>query len=404
MTTSRKAEPIKKVELKDGSHRYRFVIDMGKKPNGKRDQRTFTLRTMKEARAERARIISERASGVLVRPNRKLTVREYFEGWIDSKAGKKPSTVQCYRDALRPLIELYGHLPLQQLDVPHLERIKNGMQSGELRRVGRAGEPMAPRTINLFLTSVTTALKAAMKRRIIAVNVGECVDRVESNPDAGADRGEWQLEHVKAFLAHVRGHRLYGAFFLSCCGLRRGEVLGLCWPAVSLSGDKPTLTVRRNRVQVDGKVYEGTPKSKASRRTLPLVGPMLTALTELQLRQREEWDAAGEAYQPACPLCGEAHVVADELGRPYQRPEWYSDEFERQLRAARKVADLPRVPLHGSRHAAASLLGSMGLPILNVAAWLGQSQISVTAGYQHAGSDGLSDVAQRFSDALTGEE
>ncbi|MGH3679145.1 MAG: site-specific integrase [Natronosporangium sp.] len=397
----RQRDPIRRVELADGTVRYRFVIDMGKRADGRRDQRTFTFDSMREARAERARIISERADGRLVRPNRKLTVREYFEGWIESKVSKKPSTIQCYRDALRPLIDLYGHLPLQQLDVPHLERIKKGMLAGELRRVGKAGAPLSPRTVNLFLTSVTTALKAAVKRRLLAVNVGECVDRVESDPDAGADRGQWELVHVQAFLAHVRGHRLAGAFFLSLCGLRRGEVLGLCWPAVTLSGDSPELTVRRNRVQVDGQVYEGTPKSKASRRTLPLVGPMLTALTQLQLRQREELEEAGEAYQPDCPLCGEAHVVADELGRPY-RPEWYSDEFERQLQAARKVADLPRVPLHGSRHAAASLLGAMGLPILDVAAHLGQSQISVTAGYQHASRAGLSDVALRISDVLTG--
>jgi integrase len=60
------------------------------------------------------------------------------------------------------------------------------------------------------------------------------------------------------------------------------------------------------------------------------------------------------------------HVVFDGLGRP----EWYSDEFNRQVEAA----GLPRVPLHGVRHAAALLLGSMGVPILHVAAWLGQSQ------------------------------
>jgi site-specific recombinase XerD len=68
-----------------------------------------------------------------------------------------------------------------------------------------------------------------------------------------------------------------------------------------------------------------------------------------------------------------------------------SDEFDRQVRAA----GLPRVPLHGVRHAAASLLGSLGVPILHVAAWLGQSQLSVTAGYQHAGAAGLAEVARR---------
>jgi integrase len=202
------------------------------------------------------------------------------------------------------------------------------MLSGELRRVGRAGEPLSPRTVNLFLGSVTTALRAAVKRRLVGVNVGECVDRVESDPDAGADRGGWQLDQTRAFLAHLRetDHRLYAAFLLSLSGLRRGEVLGLTWEAVDLVAG--TLTVRRNRVAVAGEVHTGTPKSRASRRTLPLPAPVVAALTALQLHQREEADRAAEAYDnPA------GFVVVNELGQPYV-PEWYSDEFTRQVRAA----------------------------------------------------------------------
>jgi integrase len=298
-------------------------------------------------------------------------------------------------DALRPVIEHYGHLPLQSLDVPHLEKLKRGMLSGELRRIGRKGEPLSPRTTNYMLTAVTSALRAAQRRRLVAFNVGEAVDRVESDPDAGADRSGWELEHVRRFLGHVRGHRLYGAFLLTCCGLRRGEVLGLRWSSVVLTGDSPTLSVTWNRVQVGNDLHEHSPKSRASRRTLPLPAPVVAALDGLLLAQREEAEQAAEAYRPDCPLCGGVHVVADELGRPY-RPEWFSDEFDRQARAA----GLPRVPLHGARHAAASLLGAMGVPILHVASWSGQSQISVTAGYQHAGAAGLADVAQRFADVL----
>jgi hypothetical protein len=38
----------------------------------------------------------------------------------------------------------------------------------------------------------------------VAVNV---VERVERDPDAGPEQVGWQAEHVRAFLAHVRGHR-----------------------------------------------------------------------------------------------------------------------------------------------------------------------------------------------------
>jgi hypothetical protein len=168
MAGSRKSDPIKRVELRDGRVRYRFVVDAGTKPNGSRDQRTFTFDTLREARAERARIISERAQGVYVRPNRKLTVREYFiDQWLPTKSGKKPTTQRCYLDALAQVLAEYGKLPLQSLDVPHLESLKRRMLSGELRRAGKAGTPLSARSVNLMLVTVSMGLKHAMKRGLV---------------------------------------------------------------------------------------------------------------------------------------------------------------------------------------------------------------------------------------------
>jgi hypothetical protein len=76
----RAADPIKKVVLADGRARYRFVIDVGKKPKidkktGKavlgsdrkpmmvRDQRTHTVDSHTEAKQKRAEIITEMAKG-----------------------------------------------------------------------------------------------------------------------------------------------------------------------------------------------------------------------------------------------------------------------------------------------------------------------------------------------------
>jgi integrase len=150
---------------------------------------------------ERARINSERAAGLLVRPNRQLTVGGFLGEWLESKQGRRPATYQGYLHALRPVIQRCGHLPLQALDVPHLETLKRAMLSG-----AAAGRP------------------------------GRCAT---VGPDADPERVGWQAEQVRAFLAHVRGHRLYAAFLLSCCGLRRGEVLGLQLPAVVLTGGRP---------------------------------------------------------------------------------------------------------------------------------------------------------------------
>ena len=405
----KKTDPIKKVELADGSTRYRFVVDVGKKPNGKRDQRTFTYDTYKEARNERARIINEKAVGTYVKPNKNLTVRGYFvDEWLPSKSGKKPSTVACYRNALAQFLDVYGDLALQQLDVPHLEELKRDMLSGKARRTGRLGEPMTPRSVNLMLTVVSMGLKVAHKRGLVARNVGEIVEKVPSDPDAGAGRGDWQTGDAKRFLRHVANHRLYAAFVCSALGLRRGEVCGLRWSDVDIAGDlaeerklpkgTPSIAVVNNRVAVDGEIVEGAPKGKGRRRVpyLPIPALLVDALKTAKAQQAKEKLAAGEAYG-TCPTCGAAHLVVDELGRPY-RPEWYSDQFARLAAAA----GVPAVVLHGARHSAASLLADMGVPDIVAAAWLGHTQIQVTQGYQHVQMKTLTKTSKQLGKLLAG--
>lgn len=405
---ARKTDPIKKVQLKDGRTRYRFVVDLGAKQDGKRDQRTFTYDKLGEARVERARIISERATGTLVRPNRKLTVAKVAADFLAAKAdaGKKPSTLQSYRDALAPLVDRHGLLPIQALDMGHLEALRRDMLAGRTRKLG-TGE-LAPRTVNLALGVATMMLKFAMRRRLVGHNVAELVDRAPADPDAGANRGAWQTAHAVAFLRYVREDRLYAAWLLSLLGLRRGEVVGLRWDDVDLTGARaqergflagtPTLTVVNNRIIVAGKVIEGTPKGRGRRRVphLPIPRLVVDALKVLKARHAAEKLAAGEAYG-TCPECGSAHVVADELGAPF-RPTRYSERFDALVKAAK----LPRLPLHGSRHVAASLLADLGVPDIVAAAWLGQTDVSVTKGYQHVMHDRLREASAVLGGALTG--
>ena len=55
---------------------------------------------------------------------------------------------------------------------------------------------------------------------------------------------------------------------LALCGLPRGEIAGLRWPNVDLN--PKTVTVSENRMTVGKEIMTGTPKSKASTRTLPM--------------------------------------------------------------------------------------------------------------------------------------
>lgn len=75
---SSKPRAVSRIKLADGRVRYRFVVDVGKKPDGKRDQRTFTYDLVEEAIAERARIIDQVRAGTYVplpKPWQRVTLR-----------------------------------------------------------------------------------------------------------------------------------------------------------------------------------------------------------------------------------------------------------------------------------------------------------------------------------------
>ena len=139
--------------------------------------------------------------------------------------------------------------------------------------------------------------------------------------------------------------RLHAAWRLSLYGLRRGEVLGLRWSDMDLKAK--TLTVNQARVLVEYRVRIEELKSQNGKRTLPLGGELVAALTLLHKLQMEESAAAGAAYQAGLAVLdwyqdGE-YMITDGLGMPVH-PEWYSDEFGRLL----KRAGLRRITLHDS--------------------------------------------------------
>ncbi|SCL17686.1 Phage integrase, N-terminal SAM-like domain [Micromonospora nigra] len=359
MAEARKADPIKKVTLASGAIRYRFVIDVGRKPDGRRDQRTYTCDSLKEARAKRARIIADRASGTFVRPE-KTTVAELIDKWLAGKRNLSTGTRRTYTDSLNHAKAHIGQLEAQKVTKADVDKMVTGLLASG-RRVGNVrSAKLAPRTVNAMLITLSAVFEDAVRQGFLGRNVVKLAERPKQTK---TEMQTWTADNAAVFLNAVADDRLFAAWQLSMYGLRRGEVLGLRWPDVDLIGK--TITVRWARTSVAGEIVEKEPKTERGKRTLPLDDALVAALTALQLRQRDEREEAGEAYAKPCTLadpatgevCTGSHVVVDEIGSPY-RPEWYGDRFDALARRAK----LPAIRLHDARHTCGTLMHLRGYP------------------------------------------
>jgi len=378
-------DPIKKITLKDGTVRYRFVVDVGLDEDGKRQQLTRTYDKLKEARDELARIRHETSQGTFVKPS-ELTVSEYLDEYFQGATrGRRESTKASYRYAFLPVRERLGHRTLQSVTKRDIENLVDWMLASGRRRGGKPGTPLGARSVRLTLGRLKAAFEMAVQEGKLVRNVVKLVEPPEYAP---AERDTWSQADVRTFLRVAAGDRLHAAWRLSLYGLRRGEVLGLRWSDVDLSAK--TLTVSQARVLVDCKVRVEPPKSRNGARTLPLDDVVVNALTELRKRQMQESAAAGRMYRAALAdldwyAPGAEYIVTDEFGIPLY-PEHYSDEFARLL----KHAGLRKIRLHDSRHTTLSLMEKAGVPISIISKWAGHYDSAFTMRtYVHASDEDL---------------
>ncbi|MFE3202289.1 tyrosine recombinase XerC [Embleya sp. NPDC059237] len=392
---------IKKIKLKNGKTRYRFVIDVARKDDGGRRQLTITTDTLTEAKNERARIISEQAKGTYVAPN-KMTVNELLDAWYKSATRDvEESTRSNYESTILPLRTRLGRLEVQKLTEGDVEDFVDWMISSGRRRAGKPGTGLSVATVQLSLRRLRTALKFAKRRRWVVSNVAEdvVITREDRKKAAGYQRDgrPWDETEVRTFIKAIKGHRLYGAMVLTLIAERPAEVCGVRWREdVDLEAE--TIRVGNTRTVVydrglpkgaRNKVVEKEPKTEAGNRKLPLPRPVTQGLKSFRAIQAAEKLAAGDAYTVS------GYVVVDEMGSPLN-----TTKLRREAYKLMDLAGVRRVQLYLARHAILSWMANNGVPDTVVSAWAGHTDLGFTKRtYVHsdplslkAGSDKLTEL------------
>ena len=155
-------------------------------------------------------------------------------------------------------------------------------------------------------------------------------------------------------------------------GLRRSEVLGLRWNDIDF--ENKTMCIQHTVVRYvenhkSQLLFSDIPKTKTSRRTLPIPNNLLVYLDDLRKKQMKYYSKNHIKY------CKDflKYICVDEFGnliKPAQLSRIYHSLMLKLNLNCR---------FHDLRHTCASLLIQQGVPMKSVSQWLGHSSMNVTS-------------------------
>jgi integrase len=366
--------------------RWEGRVDLGWE-DGRRRRKSVYGETQQEVQVKIRTLLADRDKGLPPADDR-LTVGAFLDHWLEHTA--KPKLRYSSHRGYEQIIRLHlkpklGKKRLSRLTADHVEEFMNA----------KIEEGLSPRTVQYCHAVLRHALNTAVRRNLVHRNVAALVSAptVRREPIT-----PYSIEEAQAFLQGVKGHPLEALFTLTLAlGLRQGEVLGLKWDAVDL--DDGRLYVRSALQRQKGKgTVEVEPKSRTSRRALPLPSFVVAVLKDHRKRQTAAQLKAGPADQQKREELGlkpgygwheTGYVFTTRHGLPLSPEHIYKHHtaLVEAYNAKQKKAGLPelrRIRFHDLRHSCASLLFAKGCSLRLVMEILGHSQIAITANlYTH---------------------
>lgn len=327
--------------------------------NGKRQSFSETIKgTKSEAEKQLTKKLGELDNGT-INAKSKQTLDEYLDVWLETIAKPRlhPRTFGDYEDLMRLHVrDELGKIKLSDLKAIHIQKLY-----GELQTKKKLGA----RRVRYVHSVLSSALKKAVELDILPRNVAKLVQLPKQTKKEMDVLTEAECE---LFLNALKGERLKTMFsFALATGMRPEEYLALQWKDIDF--DKKTATVRRAVIRLPKQDwYFAEPKTKGSRRTLPLPATLVVELKAHRKRVLAEKLKLGAYWQ------NHDLVFPSEVGTPITHSN-VTQVFKRVLKNAELRTSLR---LYDLRHSHATLLLKAGVHAKVVSERLGHSTIALT--------------------------
>lgn len=333
-------------------------IFLGRDANGKRRIFNKTIHgSKKDAQKYLNAKLREKDLGVFVEPA-SMPLNDFLDRWLEEIAKHKlrQRTFETYKSLLNNHVrENLGNKRLCDIQDYEVQKIYNSLKDKDF----------SPKTIRHIHNVLSSALKQAVRWKMLIQNPCELcqLPRMERT-----EMKYFTPEETAIFLETAKDDRYYSAFLLAIeTGMRPEEYLGLQWKDIDF--EKKTVSIRRALVAQKGGGFIFTePKTKKSRRSIPLSDSVINALKIYRRNQLEARLKMGAKYQ------NQDLVFSSEIGTPLLHQNF----TRRHFKPIRDKAELPKIRLYDLRHTTATLLLSAGENPKVVQERLGHASIVLT--------------------------
>lgn len=281
-----------------------------------------------------------------------------MEAWLKQRKPKvKGSSLKTYKSYEQAhILPFMGSVPLTEITAKKQRKFKKWLRKS-----------LARKTVRDILAYLHSILREAEKK---GIKVSAQTPKIKVYPKEKKVPGYGEHKALSAALQKSQAPQDMGILLAMSTGLRLGEVLGLRLKDIDFETN--VLHVRRNRQRVcnpkTGKhsVVLQSPKTKASRRDIPIHTELKTALIRYLETQRKT--------DPKQPL------IAAPSGRAYDA-RTLQRRFD-QIKA--RMGLNPRITFHSLRHSFVTRALELGADMRAVSGFLGHSSVAFTLNcYSH---------------------
>lgn len=370
--------------IKRGANTYRLQVYMGTDLSGKelRYTKTVHVQNKKEAEKELAQFYLECEDKKTLK-NANCLVFEFMDIWWNQyvKLYTKKSTWRGYKTAIEVHIKpKLGEIPLKKLTLMQVQQWVNGLIE----------QGLSPKTIKNYYSVLDNAMHYAVMWDYILKNPCENVVIPKRKKSEAKYYTIDDVERLCHALESVSDDFLdykVGVYLALFGGLRKGEILGLNEEDVNFEMNQ--ITIMRNRMIAPGEgVYEDTPKTESSIRTVNLPSEVMETVQHLLEKQCERKKLLGNKWRGSKALL-----------KGIEGGALYPQNFQRWFSKFLAENNLPHLGLHGLRHTHTSMLVSMPTSdISQISKRLGHSEASITLNtYTHLFENSDKEIAENLS-------